>query len=229
MGTKKEYDRYKAAQKARDDHKQSKGMRIYWHNPSDKIALLVLGTNIVLAFATLGLYLATRNLVEDAKNAGRAWVVPHLLRLEKPLKPGEDASLLLFYGNSGREPANKVGTHNESASIGIETVIGPPETAPIRLREAIEKMNLPDSCEIADKQRLGGVVYPGSLDGNSNAVTVDQKWITQNVVNGLGFVIIKGCVVYETINLPHKSRYCFFYNSKIAELRPAEHRNYLQS
>lgn len=72
MGTKEERDRYKAIQQARDSHAQSKGLRGYWRNPSDKIALLVFGTNVVLALATLGLYLATRNLVIDAKKTADA-------------------------------------------------------------------------------------------------------------------------------------------------------------
>jgi hypothetical protein len=201
----------------------------WWRNPPDRFAFLIAIFTGGLFAATGGLWWATKDLVEDARASGRAWIIPHLLRLEKPLKAGEDASLVLFFGNSGREPAIRAGHYHEGASLPVDVLFGDVKTSTDRFQKAVEKMDIPDTCELAAENKFNGVIYPGSIDGSTNSITIDKKWITDQVANGSGFLVVKGCFVYETIKSMHKSRYCFFYNGKIADMRPAEHRNFLQS
>jgi hypothetical protein len=224
-----QYWRRKAEQEAKYKSKFLENWFGWWRNPPDRFAFLIALFTAGLFAATAGLWVATRDLVDDARASGRAWIVPHILHLEAPLKAGETAKLLLYFGNSGREPAINVGQHHESASLPVEVIIGPDEDGSGRLRDAIQKMDLPDSCELASKNRLLGVVYPGAIDGNTNSINIDRKWITDKVATGFGFVVIKGCIIYETIRETHKSRYCFFYAGQIAALRPPEHQSWLQS
>lgn len=224
-----QYRRRKAEQEAKYKSKFLERWFGWWRNPPDRFAFLIAIFTAGLFAATAGLWIATTDLVDDAQSSGRAWMVPHLIHLEAPLKVGEAANLLLYYGNSGKEPAIRVGQHNESASLPIDFIVGEKATVTNRFRGAIENMNMPDSCEIASRDRFAGVVYPGSIDGNSNALTVDPKWITEGIVAGQGFIVVKGCIIYETIKATHKSKYCFFYNSLIAGMRPPEHRSYFQS
>ena len=175
---------------------------------------------------------------EQANNAGkslieanRAWIVPHLLRLpQQPLKAGADATLILTYGNSGREPAKNVGHEPDSKNIGVEGLAGATlETGIFRLRDLIEKAGFEDTCATADKKRLMGVVYPGPLDGSFASIVVAGNKITQAAIEGQAFIVIKGCFMYETMTEPHKSKYCLFYNKVLDDMKPLEYRNFFSN
>jgi hypothetical protein len=174
------------------------------------------------------LWITDHTLKETLVASNRAWIAPNLVHLPQPLKVGEDAMLLFYYGNIGKEPATNVGNHSEAQSLPMSLIDGPPEIAAFKLRDAINDLKMPDSCSLAEAERFAGVVYPGSLDSTTKAVKVEAKWLTQPIVDGFGFVIVKGCIVYETMRKSRRSEYCFLYNSKLAAMRPEAHRQWLQ-
>jgi hypothetical protein len=133
--------------------------------------------------------------------------------------------LVLLYGNTGKEPARNVGKHEDSKSVPLPT--GSLETALADMRHMIEVTRFDNNCALARDARYLGIIYPGTPYANSTSTTVKSSWITDGIVKGLGFVIVEGCFVYETMSAAHKSEYCFFYNTKMDEWRPQEQRSYL--
>ena len=160
--------------------------------------------------------------------ADRARIVPHLLKLIAPLQAGQEASGVLFYGNSGREAARMVGRFDEAVSVVIPTNTSQLNVTKT-LRDQINNFPFKDSCAIAKTNRFSGVIYPGGLDGNTSGIYVEPKWIVQSTIDGLGFVIVKGCFVYETFNELHRSEYCFTYNQRIDGLKLPEHRMFFSN
>jgi hypothetical protein len=163
--------------------------------------------------------------------ANRAWVVPHLLKIMAPLEDGKNATLMFTYGNSGHEPAIRVGHKSDSKGIPIDAVANAtPATAVKSLNPAIESTNFADTCADAENDRTLGVIYPAqSPDSAYTTIIVDRQWIKQPLIDGLGFLVVKGCFSYETMTEPHQSKYCFFYNKVIDGIKPQEFRGLLSS
>jgi hypothetical protein len=182
-----------------------------------------------LALATIVsaivLWKTDTTLQETLIASNRAW-----LHLEHPIKANETASGLIYFGNVGHAAATNVGHHSEGASVAIGSYHpGPPEEEAFRFRDAIHALQMPDSCEIARKQRFAGVVYPLSSDSETKPATVGGKWVTSEIENGGGFLVIKGCLTYETMGEAHSSKYCFIYNPKVDAMRPAAHQGWWMS
>jgi hypothetical protein len=210
----------------------------WWHlgqrDPMARFTLWLVISTIFLVIATVATFVVLnetdRTLKETMIASNRAWIVPRLLKLAAPPQAGQDLDLIFFNGNSGREPARNVGRHDESKSIPIAAIAGAtPQTIATKMREAIEMAGFADNCAVAKTVRTNGVIYPGAVDGYSGNMTVDSKWITEPIVNGYGWVIVKGCFVYETMKETHRSEYCFYYNKIMDGFRPIEQRGYFIS
>jgi hypothetical protein len=200
MGAKENYEARKADEKAKREADKSKR---WWFNqrvPIDRFTGWLVAWTALLFIATIinagVLWKTDHTLKETLEASNRAWITPHILHLEKPIKSGEAVSSIQYYGNIGHEPAINVGNHSEGKSLSSDVFIsGPVDALPFRFRDAIHALEMPDSCGLAEKERFAGVMYPGSPDGYNKTVDIDGKWITPEIEAGLGFVVVKGCIV----------------------------------
>lgn len=191
------------------------------------IALAAVGIAWVAYWQWHVLEKTDRTLNETLIAANRAVIVPHLLKLNAPLKLGQEASLTLLYANSGKEPARHVGHHNGVGFVEIEPTAGTKEITN-KIRDAVNALKFEDDCALADQTQYVGVVYPYTTN-NSAGVIVDGKLIKQSVLDGLGFIIVKGCFRYDTMGQRHRSTYCLEYSQGLDNVRPPEQRGYFLS
>jgi hypothetical protein len=228
----KQYEARKAADKRRADEQAPKPW--WWLGQIDPIARYTKW----LSYYTFALFVATivsavilwitdHTLKETLEATNRAWITPNVLHLEKPIKAGEVASSIQYYGNIGHEPAINVGSHSEGKSLAADVCItGPVDGLAFRFRDAIHALEMPDSCALAEKERFAGVMYPGPSDGYNKTIEVEGKWITPQIEMGLGFLVVKGCIVYETMGKTRRSKYCFLYNQKANDSRSVHLKGY---
>src|SRR5689334_19090871 len=100
-----EYRRRKAEQEAKYKNKRVERWFSWWRNPSDRFAALVAMFTALLFAATVGLYLATKDLVLDARMSGRAWLGPVNASIESPMLASQNLRMIVSFGNTGKEPA----------------------------------------------------------------------------------------------------------------------------
>jgi hypothetical protein len=187
--------------------------------------LLTFGV-LILQWRTLEKTDATFNKTLIAAN--RAWVVPYLVKLIGTPTDGHQMDLFFTYGNTGHEPATRVGYNSNSWSIPIDVIrSATPETATDSLKKAIEA-KLTDTCSAAKSNENLVVMYPATsgVSNNSTPINVDPKWITQPIID-YGFVVAEGCFVYRTMDDWHKSRFCFFWNKIMDGWKPPEGKGFL--
>jgi hypothetical protein len=215
---------------------QQRKQRWWWLGQRDPIARFTLW----LVISTIGLFIATgvsavvlfvtdHTLRKTMIASNRAWVVPTAMTLNSELKPGQEGHLTFVYGNSGHEPAVKVGRHDTPVIISGDFLgaFGPQDVLE-SFRAAIEKGNFPDSCAVARQRRFLGVINPGI--GNSvGYVSIRPEDVTEAVVNGKDFVVIRGCFLYETMGETHSTEYCYFYSKLTSALKPESTRSTLSS
>jgi hypothetical protein len=72
--------------------------------------------------------------------SNRAWITPRYMKMTTPLEVGKESSLLFVFGNGDKEPAIKVGRHDDSKSISMKSYLAGtiPGTALVAFRDAIE-------------------------------------------------------------------------------------------
>jgi hypothetical protein len=138
----------------------------------------------------------------------RAWVGPRNAKSSSAPTADKDLSILLEYGNTGREPA-------------IETVYdtdvftGTPEedkngTAAARISGFIGK------CKVMWKPDQAAVVYPSVGLSAANYTlnrVMDKSDIDDDVISGAKFIFFSGCFAYKTTETIHRSWFCYFFKA----------------
>jgi len=223
------------AQALKPQHEKQRP-RWWWLGQRDPIARFTLW----LVISTIGLFIATgvsavvlfvtdHTLRKTMIASNRAWVVPTAMTLNSELKTAQEGNLTFVYGNSGHEPAVKVGRHDTSVIISGDFLgASGPQNVLETFRAAIEKGNFPDSCAVARQKRFLGVINPG-IGNNVGYVNIRPENVTDAVVNGKDFVVIRGCFIYETMGETHSTEYCYFYSKLMAALNPENARSTLKS
>jgi hypothetical protein len=200
----------------------------WWRVPADRFAALIAAGTVALFGATIALWSATADLVHDAQESSRAWVVPRLMKLEAPLKAGEAANLGLYHGNTGREPALHVRHYREAGSFAVDLTMTKNADILTHYQEGIRKTITVDTCDKAGQETLEGIVYPSPIEANVHPYIIDAKEITPEVVSGQRNLVVKGCFVYMTVKKLRKSKYCFVYNAGYDQIRPQQQRSLFQ-
>jgi hypothetical protein len=173
---------------------------------------------VAVAFATVFLYYATRDLVEDAKHAfeiaNRAWVAPISIGLASTLEKGKPISIGLRYENVGKVPA--IDLHEHYA------IFSPPDTA-MDDGSAMAFVDKNDVCDGVEPWKDAQVLYPGA---GGTTLTLSLKPIDPKTGKGVPLyddfmsgnhsVIVQFCIAYKTLEATHKSAFCYFYRPNIA-------------
>jgi hypothetical protein len=199
--------------------------RWWWLGQRDPIARftlwLVISTTLLFTatgISAVVLLVTDHTLKKTMIASNRAWVVPTSMTLLADIKTGQETNIAFVFGNAGHEPAVKVGRHDDSVVISGDFLLkSRPDNVNQNLSAAIQNTTFPDSCELAKNKRFQGVINPG-IGNNLGYVSLPAATMTDAVVNGLDFVVVKGCFVYETMGEAHSTEYCYFYSKKMASM-----------
>jgi hypothetical protein len=197
-----EYRRRKAEQEAKYKHKFLERWFGWWRNPPDRFAAMIAIFTAGLFVATYGLWDATKDLVEDARDSGRAWLSPKNGILTDQFAEGHPIKLRIDYVNTGRSPA-----------LDVRTVyrIGAIETSHFTddsIRTIVENDNICRDVGIAEGAET---IFPDSA-GNSMHFELPADWGgTKTIAAKTHTLVVEVCFAYKTVERVRRTAFCYFW------------------
>lgn len=155
---------------------------------------------------------ATRSLVQ----AQRAWVGPLNAALTAEPTVGKPIEATIQYQNTGREPASDFIYDVQALSVAKDEDQNGGAVAMLQTY-----MN---ACEGAKDWKGGSVIYPTSNafgSGYSLSIKSKDDFVDEAMTKGDKLVIVQGCFLYRSFDVPRHSYFCYFYqpgNGKISNL-----------
>jgi hypothetical protein len=157
---------------------------------------------------------STKALAEAAKiegniveSANRAWIDPLFITLKLPLpkNPGDKLNYVIWYINSGKNPALHLREYHHhfwtDADNSQFEVLTPDKFVPN------------DSCEKVTEENGSGVIWPRVEGTSANSLGPYSKEVIiadDAFLQGNKFLGIRGCFAYDAFGKSHFSAYCFF-------------------
>ena len=136
----------------------------------------------------------------------RAWVGPRNAKISNAPASDKDLSIMLEYGNTGREPAVETAFDTEVFTAAEE------ESA-----NTLQRINdFIGRCKNMWKPDQAAVVYPSvGLSAANYTLTriMDKSLVDDDVVTGVKTIYFSGCFSYKTAETIHRSWYCYFYKA----------------
>lgn len=221
MPKQEQYWRRKAEEEARYKNKHLEHFFGWWRTPSDRFAGLIMLFTFLLFVATALLWVATQDLVEDAKSSGRAWLGPiggniEAPQIDKPIKA------TVVYNNTGRQPAR--------ASLFLGPKVFAKEewndgTAVRQLQAARDVCLAGKALELPILLAFptsGFTNYQHSFDGGRPDTPESERIIADKaIIEGDKIVTFTGCVIYETLGHIHHTSFCYYYRANHTQLNMA--------
>jgi hypothetical protein len=129
---------------------------------------------------------------------------------------GKPVDINIEYQNSGREPASGL-------NWLIEPILAEPgdDTSGA---VGIKIQNYLKACREKTDWQGGGVVYPTTASGfGGGGYTLNIKskddFVDDAVAKGEKLVIVQGCFVYRTADIPRHSYFCYFYRQGFSKIQ----------
>jgi hypothetical protein len=207
-----QYRRRKAEQEAKYKSQFLERWFGWWRDPPDRFAALVAVFTGLLFAATVGLWIATKDLVEDARSSSRAWLGPTNAVITST-ESGKPIKVAIAYGNTGRQPAP---TNFYSYAKIYSAAQWDDGTA------VNEIISAKDTClAVKETTITSHITYPTTSIGSGFSVIFDSSnphgdpasrfLASEGLDKGTDIFMIRGCMVYETIEAVHHSAFCYFY------------------
>jgi hypothetical protein len=137
------------------------------------------------------------------KAAQRAWVEPRALLIDSGRAAGEKFTYTLSYVNVGNEPATNVVVQTDPYAVSVS-----------ERSQAIGWIAGENrTCDIAHPNSGGIVIWPSARDANPKRLTYYSDGPPPNaeeVIRGEKFLVIDGCIGYETVGTVRYSGFCFY-------------------
>lgn len=216
-----QYWRRKAEEQARYKNKYLERFFGWWRTPSDRFAGLIMAFTFLLFVATLLLWDATQDLVEDAKSSGRAWLGPVGATIETP-QIDRPVKATVVYTNTGRQPAR--------ASLFLRPKVFTEEewndgTAVRHLQTARDICLAGKALELPILLAFptsGFTNYQHIFDGSRPDTPEPERLVAdKGIIEGDKIVTFTGCVIYETLGHIRHTSFCYYYRAKSTELNMA--------
>lgn len=192
----------------------------WWRNPPDRFAFLIALFTAGLFAATAGLWWATKDLVDDARSSGRAWLGP--VDATMPLgvpQVGQPLKVVIGYTNTGKEPALYNGQLVAHVFSLSEWTSGFAASTIIATQTVC--MNAPDIFRPMAKVAFpttGFSTFQMTYDAGSSAITGENKILaTEKLIAGDEIVALMGCFVYRTVNTIKHTSFCYFYQQNASD------------
>lgn len=144
--------------------------------------------------------------------AQRAWVGPRTASFTAEPAIGKPIEIAIEYQNTGREPALGFIYMADSFSISAKEA----DSGIGRIKDYMA------ACKNVKDWNGGSVVYPGT-SGFSTGYTFFSKtkenFVDDAIVKGKKVIILQGCFLYRTFNLPRHSYFCYFYKQGFTKIQ----------
>lgn len=192
----------------------------WWDNPSEKFSFFLMVFTFILAIATVGLWIATRDLVNDAKKSSitnlRAWLGPTNASMNSDLGKSQPIEIVVEYQNTGKEPATNFMHTIELSAIPSKTFFPQiPDNGDDIIGGGYGWVV---SCD-PSKQSAGPVVFPSSgVNSYRLNAILDKKLIDDSVISGDKVIVLQGCFAYKTTGKIHHSLFCYYYKSGVTKI-----------
>ena len=192
----------------------------WWYNLSERFSFFLVVFTLILAIATVGLWIATRDLVNDAKESSitnlRAWVGPTNASMNIKPSKSQPVEISIEYQNTGKEPAISFMHTVELSTVPSKSFF--PQISDDSNDDVGKGYGWVLSCDHS-KERAGPVVYPtsGTNSYKLNA-TLDQELIDDSVISGNKIILFQGCFAYKTTSKIHHSLFCYYYKSGVTNI-----------
>jgi hypothetical protein len=137
----------------------------------------------------------------------RAWVGPNGAKLSSAVVANSDVVIETGAQNTGREPAlNFTYYITPIFATAQEDSNG---TLSAKIADFVK------TCKATRPKPAAQVLYPsvGFGTGFSFATTVDKSRITKGFVAGSEYLIVPGCLIYDTFNTTRHSTFCYFFKN----------------
>jgi len=141
----------------------------------------------------------------------RAWIGPRNAALNAGLEIGKVVEATINYENSGHEPG--IGTVFDVGEFIAPSDADSQELIAQRLANAVSV------CQQRQQWPGGSVVYP--TNGISAASyqlflkSIDDI-VTPDLISGKDMIIVHGCFVYKTFDIPKHSYFCYYYRNGVS-------------
>lgn len=166
----------------------------------------------ILVFVAILQWNTLEKTDETLKSQQRAWIEPRAPSITSGRARGETLNFTVRYANIGNEPA---------VNAVIQTDVRPIEvtTAGDQARGWFPRKN--DMCKHSHPNDAGLVVWQSDSKTHELFYTSsDSPPDAEDVWNGLKFLVVEGCIGYETVGSVHYSAFCY-YTRPIAN-KPSE-------
>ena len=143
----------------------------------------------------------------------RAWVGPQNILFSSEPEIGKPLEAVVQYQNSGRTPAL-----NFFYRVNFSSVSNYDE---LRTTDPPELKSFMTDCGNSKDWTGGSVVYPSSFANYSMTARAPDSFVDKAVATGEKVVVVQGCFLYHTMDIPRHSYFCFYYkhgDSKIQNL-----------
>lgn len=138
----------------------------------------------------------------------RAWLAPVRAELDWQhgvFAEGSRLHTVVRYGNLGREPATWL--------VAVQKAKTFPSPLNNNQYQSWYTTFTPDRvegiCKKVSPNSEGAVVYPSGPHDYDFGSSTDELPITAAVMSGAEILYIEGCLAYRTLEMEHKSQYCF--------------------
>lgn len=195
--------------------------RFSWgDNLSERFSFFLVVFTLILAIATVGLWIATRDLVNDAKESSitnlRAWLGPTNASMNSEPGKSQPIEIVVEYQNTGKEPATNFMHTLELSTIPAKNFF--PQVPDGNDDVVGSASGWVVSCD-PSKQTAGPVVFPTSgVNSYRLNATLDKKLIDDSVISGDKVIVLQGCFAYKTTGKIHHSLFCYYYKSGVTKM-----------
>jgi hypothetical protein len=169
----------------------------------------------VFAAAAAGGVIWSVIVARDATiDANRAWIMPIFAHIGLPLQLKQPIQFSIDYQNVGRAPATHIHSRFDAGYFDV-----PPneDGSKIKVRQNV-------TCDGLMPDETGGTEFPipsnlpanergpHNLDGNSMNSNIAHKLVVdQAMLNGRHRFYVQGCIAYSTMEIPGRSKFCFYF------------------
>lgn len=192
----------------------------WWRNPSDRFASLIAAFTAGLFVATAGLWLATDDLVLDARKSAeannRAYVAVTGVKWDGVPEVGKNQRIKILFRNVGKEAASDF----RLSVIVSRPFFFEPDSAgmPYIRPEKVQWPYIECRGELPGQQIVGQrPVYPDVANEaiwyafNPGGNTPDDIFVPQQLLDGRASIWVAGCGVYRSQGKTRHSPFCFYY------------------
>jgi hypothetical protein len=175
-----------------------------WRSLTETISMIALSVAAVFSVRTA---VIASNQLDEARQDKRAWLGPIHASLPIPTQANVPVTGVVSLRNTGREPSFRTQIYY-SAETFLEG----------DLSSRDKEKEFATQCKTKDPPPglPFGLIYPTTSDTQVYLTRpkISEDKIDTDLIEGRKFLLIHGCVVYQTLNERRYSAFCYFWSKE---------------